>query len=141
MRKIKEPKNNNKVSRKDSDLNYPVFCFKYLTTNNKYNINFLKKSRDKQKAYGALFYKINELQTQKWEEIYMTNKEVGLETIKFNNINFNPNNLKLTQDTKVISIRFKRGKYRIIGIKSSKNKDVFHVIGFDFNYSAYNHGS
>lgn len=140
MNKIKSPRDNNKLSTTKNYLEYPVFCFKYLTTNNKYNIKYFNKFRDREKAYSALFYTIHELQKQSWEDIYNKNRKHGLETIPSNIVKFSPNGLKLTPDTKLISIRFNRDKYRLIGIKSEKNKDVLHVIGFDFNYSAYDHG-
>lgn len=138
-RKIKGPKDNNIVKEPGGKLNYPVLCFKYLTKNKKYTIQYFKNYRDKQKAYGALFYLINDMQNTTWKELFLRSKDRGLETIEMNELKFKPQ-LTLTPDTKVLVIRFKRQEYRMIGIKSERNKDVFHVFGFDFNYSAYDHG-
>lgn len=137
--KISEKKDDN-TFLSSSQLNYPVFCFKYLTTNNSYNINYFKKSTDKAKAYGALFYIINHLQGQTWLETMNKRKQIGFESIAYKTFNFKPNGYKLSKDDKLLVIRFKRGLYRMIGIKSDVNKDVFHVLGFDFDYSAYDHG-
>lgn len=138
-REIKGPKDNNIVKEPDGTLNYPVLCFKYLTKNKKYTIQYFKKSADKQKAYGALFHLINDMQNTTWNELFLRSKGRGLETIEMSELKFKPQ-LTLTPDTKVLVIRFRRQKYRMVGIKSDINKDVFHVFGFDFNYSAYDHG-
>ena len=48
--KISKEEDNNKVSIK-KDIDYPVFSFKHITTNKKYNINYFNKARDKAKWY------------------------------------------------------------------------------------------
>lgn len=136
-------KNSEKISIKEPEknLSYPVFCFKHLTTNNNYNIKFFKKARDKQKAYGAFFYLMDRMQSISWQEFIQLPKKVGMESISPNQINFTPKDYKITPDQKVICLRFKRQNYRAIGLKESINGvDVFHVIGFDFDYSSYDHG-
>lgn len=130
---IKEPGN--------KTITYPVLCFKYLTKNKKYNIKYFKKVREKQKAYGALFHLISRIQSNTWVDLLSKNKKIGFETISCNELNLQPNQYNLTPDTKIYVLRFARGKYRLLGVKSSENKDVLHIIGFDFDHSAYNHGS
>lgn len=82
-----------------------------------------------------------------WKDFMSLPKEIGMESIKSSELNFQPNDYGLTPDQKVVVIRFNRQKYRAIGIKeripgaSDKDcVDIFHVFGFDFDYSAYNHG-
>lgn len=131
--KIKEPEN--------ATLDYPVLCFKYLTTNNGYNVKYFNHFREKAKAYSALFYLISDIQSTSWKDLMLRGKTKGFESINSGELNFKPSNYKITPDEKVFILRFKRNNYRLIGVKSNKNKDVLHVIGFDFDYTAYNHGS
>lgn len=145
--KIKSKSNKISIEEPEKDISYPVFCFKHITTNKKYNINFFKKSKDKQRAYGALFYLIGEMQQMTWKDFMSLPKETGMESMKSSELKFNPNDYDLTPDQKVVVIRFNRQKYRVIGIKEripgasdKESVDIFHVFGFDFNYSAYDHG-
>lgn len=145
---IKSINDNNIITKSGSIVNYPIFSFKHITRNNKYNIKFFKKSKDKQKAYGALFYLIGEVQQMTWKDFMSLPKEKGMESMKSSELKFRPNDYNLTPDQKVVVIRFYRQKYRVIGIKEripgaseKEGVDIFHVFGFDFNYSAYNHGS
>ncbi|MDU5274412.1 MULTISPECIES: hypothetical protein [Peptoniphilus] len=144
---IKSINDNNIVTKSGSIVNYPIFSFKHITRNNKYNIKFFKKSKDKQRAYGALFYLIGEMQQMTWKDFIRLPKEKGMESMKSSELNFYPNDYNLTPDQKVVVIRFNRQKYRVIGIKEripgasdKEGIDIFHVFGFDFDYSAYDHG-
>ena len=134
--KISKEEDNNKVSIK-KDIDYPVFSFKHITTNKKYNINHFNKARDKAKAYGALFYIMDVFQNRSWLESMNLDKKNGFETISYKELNFNPKGFSLAKDDKLLIVRFKRGYYRMIGMKED---NIFHVFGFDFNYSAYDHG-
>lgn len=138
-RKLSKTTDVNKLKEPDKVESYPVFCFKHLTTNKKYNIEYFKKKnvREKSKAYGALFFLINDMQNSGWKDLFSRSKEIGFESIQSKQLKLQPKNLSLSPDSKVLCIRFKKQTYRMLGIK---NKDVFHVIGFDFDYSAYNHG-
>ena len=134
--KISKEEDNNKVSIK-KDIDYPVFSFKHITTNKKYNINYFNKPRDKAKAYGALFYIMDVFQNRSWLESMNLDKKNGFETISYKELKFNPKSFDLARDDKLLVVRFKRGDYRMIGMKED---NIFHVFGFDFNYSAYDHG-
>lgn len=134
--KISKEDDNNKVSIK-KDIDYPVFSFKHITTNKKYNINYFNKVRDKAKAYGALFYIMDVFQNRSWLESMNLDKKNGFETISYKELKFNPKSFDLARDDKLLIVRFKRDKYRMIGMKED---NIFHVFGFDFNYSAYDHG-
>ncbi len=139
-KKIKKRNDSNKVTHNNLLLKYPVFCFKYLTTNKEYNLEYFKNDKTgKLNAYEKLFEKISLMSSTNWVNFFNLNKRNGLETIEFKYLNFSSSYVA-SKDDKFISIRFdKKNDYRIIGIKSEKNKDVIHVLGFDFNHSAYNH--
>lgn len=133
---IYKKEDDNRISPK-LGIDYPVFSFKHITTNNTYNIKYFKKTREKAKAYGALFYTMDTLQNRSWLESMNLDKRKGFETIPYKALNFSPKNFTLTKDDKLLVVRFYRDKYRIIGMKED---NIFHVFGFDFNYSAYDHG-
>lgn len=122
--------------------NVPItFCFKHLTANKKYRIRDIRDCRERCQAYEKLFEKINEIQSCPWEEFGMRKKQQGLECIEFKQLNFSATNLtkELEKISKFISIRFCSGNYRIIAIKAPTCQ-VLHIIGFDLDFSAYDHG-
>lgn len=139
---IRDIHDNNSLSKnidyKNND-EYPIFAFQYITTNKNHNINYFKKRvRDKCKAYSSMFHKIDLMERTSWKELFNTDKYKGIESMNISQVKVRPNSLKqVSNDQKVLVVRFNREKYRMIGIKE---KNVFQVIGFDFNYKAYNHG-
>ena len=139
-KRVSKKPDNIKIKEPDKPLHYPVLCFKHLTKDKKFNIKYFRDDKEKLKAYGSFFYLVGSIQETDWLTLYQKSKASGLETIPSNQINFKPYNYKLTPDEKVIVFRFYHGKYRLIGVKSAKNKDVLHVLGFDFDHSAYDHG-
>ena len=62
------------------------------------------------------------------------------ETLSIENINFSPYDYETSKDQKVYVFRLNSQNWRMIGIKSEINTDVLHIIGFDFDFTAYNHG-
>lgn len=127
---------NNKIENE-----YYIFDFKYLTNNKAYNFKCFKNDKNnKLKTYENLINKIIEISNYSTKNFNLLSKEKGLETLYFYQLKFEPNGLNLSNDDKFISIRFNSNKYRIICIKSTNYKNVLHIIGFDFNHNAYNHG-
>lgn len=131
---------NPKLGKNKSKQEYVTFCFKHLTTNNTYRFKSISNYREKCKAFEELFKKIDEIQNTPWIDFGMRSRNSGYEMLRSNSVYFNPKNEEQIKSEKYISIRFAQNKYRIIAIKS-KNKPVLHIIGFDLNYNAYNHGS
>lgn len=141
MSKIKKSKKQNKF-KEISDiksLGYPVFCFKHLTNNKNFNFEYFKIIKEKTEAKGIILDKLIEIQNKTWFELHQMNKKVELETLSIEIINFEPNNYEFSKDQKVYVFRLNSQKWRMIGIKSGHNNDVLHIIGFDFNFSAYRH--
>lgn len=121
-----------------SKKDYPAICIKYLTNKKKYNFNYFKKNfRNKCEAYDELFKKIIQIQNMKWVEFANSGKSLGIEYIPIKILKIEIHE-DLKNYEKFISIRFKEQDYRILAIK---NNDYLHIIGFDLDYSAYNHGS
>lgn len=132
-----------KIILEKKEPEYISCSFRYLTTNKKYLISdhskFKKNNKEKLKCYEELFYKLKEMQSMPWSEFMLMPKNIGQETINYSQMNIEPNNLTITKDSKVHSIRFCNQNYRIIGYKDEK-LPILHIIGFDLDYSAYDHG-
>ena len=71
-------------------------------------------------------------------------KQNGLETLFYKS--FSPamqavfrNTQIISGDSKLIVFRFCKGKYRMICKPDNELQSILHVIGFDFNHSAYEH--
>lgn len=123
--------------------NHPVFCFKYITTNSRYNYGYFgKKQRvEKLNCIESLFSKIEEWTNGSWKEMFAKPKQTGIETIVYGDITFESkvcNNFSLAKDTKIIIMRYNSSNQRILGVKRDKCP-IFHIIGYDFDFSAYNH--
>lgn len=51
-----------------------------------------------------------------------------------------PPDKNISYDTKLYVFRF-GNDYRLIGYKSNRCRAALHIIGFDFDYSLYDHGN
>lgn len=133
-------KDNKKIEIKTFKIEeYPIFCFRHLTTNKNYSFEYLKNNKDIELAKVKILDKIIELQSKNWLELGLKNKTTGYETITYNQLNFSPFNIELYKDSKLIIFRINNQNWRLIGYKSDNFKGVLHIIGFDFYYSAYKH--
>ena len=121
--------------------------FQYITSDKKYNFNHFKKSNDRAKAYDEFIKCMQYLSEFSWEELgNLGKKQGGFETIEYNNFkssitNNLPSSKNITKDTKLYVFRFGHGKYRMICYKSNSCYAAMHLLGFDFDYSLYDHGS
>lgn len=118
---------------------YPIFCFKYLTANKKYNFKYFEKDLNLLKAKNIILDEVIKYQCKTWLEWGQENKKTGFETITSNQLNFSPAGIDLSNDTKLVVFRVNSQKWRLIGYRSDIFKGVLHIIGFDFNYTAYKH--
>lgn len=141
MAKIKKKIENKKINISSSNISkeYPIFCFKYLTTNKRYNFEHFSNVQEQLKNKSIILDETIRLQQKTWMEWGLENKKTGFESIYVNQLNFKPKNLNLSNDTKAIVFRINSQNWRIIRIRSEYFKSVLHVIGFDFDFSAYNH--
>lgn len=139
IRKKKRKNNNFSTLSEVQTLSYPVFCFKHLTTNKTYNFDYFKNPKDINEAKSIILDKLIETQSKTWLQLHQLDKRAGIETLSYGDIRVSANNYEILKDQNVYVFRLNSQKWRIIGIKSEINKDVLHIIGFDFNYSAYNH--
>ena len=128
---------------KQGKSKYPVFSFKYYDKANKQHsfVHFDKgKQRDKLPAYESLLDKLTQLSSTSMLELSGISKNTAFETLSYNQFNENLKNVfqrcELPPDSKLTVFRFCNQQYRII---CSSDDNIFYIIAFDFNYSAYKH--
>lgn len=141
MPKFKKKEENKKINFGGSPepKEYPIFCFKHLTSNKKYNFDYFGNDREQKEAKSLILDEILKLQKKSWAEWGLENKKTGYESLPITQINISPKDFITTNDIKVIVFRINSQRWRLLGIKSQHFKSVLHVIGFDFDYSAYKH--
>jgi len=120
-----------------------AFSFQYLTTAKKHSFDYFQKDvRKSHDNYKELYKKLQEISSVRWVSFLGRPKENGVEYIPVSNLQVRTNlpvDEKLTKDEKVISIRYGRQDYRIIG-KQRSGCSIFYILAFDFDFSAYPHG-
>lgn len=123
---------------------FPWFSFRSMTANSKYNLELLPAGTSRETTLLGLYARLQELSSQSWTYWTQQPKRIGLETLSYGDLSFEANSsASLSKDTTVYIFRFdthvgnKCG--RIIGYKNSPCA-VFHIIGYDIDFSAYPHG-
>jgi len=150
MSKLKPQKQTNVIRKKFigsagcvSDQ-HPWFSFRYMTRNSAYNLKSLPEGKAREQTLLKLYERLEELSGKEWLYWNSQPKKTGTETIEYSDLNFTAGNgAAITGDSKLYVFRFDThqgtGGGRIIGYKESPCA-VLHIIGFDLDYSAYNHG-
>lgn len=124
------------------------FSFQYITSDKHYNIEYLKKNRGgkENEIYFALLHSLQQYSQSTWNDLKLKRKQAGgYETIAYSEMkesiaNMLPKDKQISYDTKLYVFRF-GSNYRMICYKSNRCKAAMHILGFDFDYSLYNHGS
>jgi len=146
QRKIKKgekPKFSKNVSTENKGCpGCPAFSFQYLTTSKQYNLEYFKDKREKNEARGALIDRLIEISNIEWQTLHGLGKQNGVEVLRANLVDLKPkpSGYDLGKDENIIVMRFKKQDYRILGIRPSACATLY-IFAFDFNFSAYNHGS
>lgn len=149
MGRLKQKKQDNKIDGKANAAplccseQYPWFSFKDLTTNSSFNLDNLPAGKAREITLASLFERLNEISSKSWVYWHQNQKSLGLETMTYDNLYFSAHpDAVISKDTKVYIFRFDTylgfRKGRIIGYKKSPCS-VLHIIGFDINFSAYDH--
>lgn len=151
MSKIHKPQQNNKINKAINENRgcvseqFPWFSFRFMTANSHYSFdNFNGKDKNEtEKTLSGLYRKLEELSKKPWVYWMQQPKRIGLETINYEQLNFSPGaDADISKDTTMYVFRFDtyRGTNagRIIGYKISPCA-VFHIIGYDFDFTAYSH--
>lgn len=121
----------------------PAFSFLYLTTNKKNNFDYFKDKHEKAFALESMFKRLQEIgQKEHYYWLGLGKDQGGCEKIPYFRLHFSPANVTISQDEMVFIFRFalKRGSNagRIIAWKKDACP-ILYIIGFDFNYNAYDH--
>ncbi len=122
-----------------------LFEFGHITDKKDYSLNVLLNSDDR-KALQSYFELLSAISEATWEELKIRSKKIkgGYEMLEYSNFNTliaNKYNSNMSLDTKLLVFRFGKGDaYRMIGYKSHNCSRVIHVLGFDLDFSLYDHG-
>ena len=121
-----------------------LFEFGHITTLKGYSLNDLFELNDN-KALKSYFALIEAISKSTWVELQKRRKNTigGFEILQsscFNKKIANEYNTEMTNDIKLHVFRFGNGdKYRMVGYKSHNCSRTFHVLGFDLDFSLYDH--
>jgi hypothetical protein len=121
---------------------YPIFSFRYLTSNKNYSLAYFKKDGDGKGVAYALFEKLVESSSHKISELLCWNKERGFETVPHSHFyhRISIAARPLPHDTKLYVLRFNNQNSRLVCFKDLEFPNLFYIVAFDFNYSLYSHG-
>ena len=124
---------------------HPWFSFRYMTPNAAHSLKFLDSlsTNERERTLHGLISRIEEISSRPWLYWTANRKASGLETLSVQSLRFPLNrDVNLTKDATLYVFRFSTyqgvGKGRIIGFKSAPCA-VYHVLGYDFNFTAYQH--
>lgn len=121
-------------------FNYPSFSFEFLTKQSEFNFDYFKNdSQSENEAKAALIDKFLLLSSEDWMSLEHLNKRTGFELLPTKEIKINLNHLPFEKPQKLFVFRFDKQRFRLIGFKRNNNP-VLYILGFDFDYDAYNHG-
>lgn len=119
------------------------FSLEWMTRNKSYSFSGFDRKRmcDELTARQALSELLALLSRSTWSEVLARRREElgGTEQIRYSELAFEADAVELLRDTRALSFRFGSGKYRALGIKMP-NDNRLYLIGYDFDYSAYDHG-
>lgn len=119
-----------------------AFSFAHVTEKKNYNFSHFKSDvRKENEARRGLDELMQELSRHTLLELRERGKESfgGFEKLPRASIHFHPS-WNLPEDENVWIFRFQSSDYRMLCVKDKK-REVLYIIGFDFDFSAYDHGS
>lgn len=142
--KIKSKQNNADNSTLCFSERFPWFSFRSMTMTADYNLRSLQNGSMRELTLAGLYKRLQELSSKPWIYWMQQPKHSGLETLSYGDLNFTAGpSANLSKDTTIFVFRFDTyqgtGKGRILGYKNSPCS-VFHIIGYDLDFSAYKHG-
>lgn len=151
-KRLKVQKNKPRLNRKNEEEIYSdviSFAFCSLTKNKdkKYGLTRMKEVHKTDKSVHDKFMRLlTEISAIGWLEISNRGKKQlgGAETIEVSQLKHNiTDNLRheVQKDTRVHVFRFGNGDaYRMIAYRPKYNSNILYILGFDFDYTLYDHG-
>lgn len=134
-KKIKPPKIETTVSinNKKSEINYPIFCFKYFSKKSleKCSINQMK----------SFFDRLQRLSELGWHEISKSGRHnYGFEYLPKDQIKYALPSFITPDVEKVMVFRYNNTNHPFIAHRSSINSNVLHVLLIEANFGdIYDH--
>lgn len=125
--------------------NYINFTYKFLTDDKDYTFDKLKNIDRKENviARQGLDELLYELSRCRWVDILGRSKYQlgGFETMPAGDVSESVvKKCGLKAGAKLLSFRFCGDRYRLLGYKFT-NSNTLYILGLDFRFSAYDHGS
>lgn len=119
------------------------FCFQHITTKKKYSMEYMSSKKADKSIYKDFVNFLSRISKSSWKELKTKGKvNGGYETLELGTLHNDISDsyeIKLTGDTKLIVFRFGGNKYRVIGYKNKSCTPNFNILGFDFDFSLYDH--
>ena len=122
-----------------------LFSFKHISNKDDYNFRFFEKNKKNSEIVNAIIAfteKIRVLSNDTWEVLNNLKRESGIEYIpvsEFKEYFINSLNIPLTDDDKLISVRFNGQNIRFIMRRGTKCSRVAHILGIDYDMKLYKH--
>lgn len=147
LKKLKPPhiKNQEHHSECNVSRDSVYFSFCYITDKRKFNLSYFDSQNSN--ASKKLIKTIETISQFTWTDLGKKGrKNGGFEMLPLSSLNADitdrlEESLKenTSSDTKLHVFRF--GDYRLVGLKTGHCRATLHILGFDWDFSLYDHGS
>lgn len=151
---MKKPKEQGSIKKFPQNLEESTSCynltgclavsFAHLTNSNDHNYEYFGSDKTNElKSRKDLVKLLEEITSNNWVVLGQRNKyqKGGFEKMSWSDFSgFSAKNITIPADQNIYVFRFNQQNDRVFGFKNSKCC-TFHIIGFDFNFSAYDHGN
>ena len=124
-----------------------IFSFKHITNNQVYGLKYIEKAdiRNANGIYRQLLERLSELSQTNIENVNRLGKIRGCEYLRYKSFSERVqdvlSNIPIIQkDSKLAVFRFGQSDCRLICKPDIKHTNLMHIVAFDFNYKAYDHG-
>lgn len=122
-----------------------VFSFHHLSKDPKYNFRYfdkMKKNTETTNAIVSFVDKIAEFSKLTWEQLQNMPRKSGYEHLPVDQLEksfINSLDIPLTNDDKLLSVRFNGQNSRFIMKRGTKCSRVAHILGIDYDLNLYQH--
>ncbi len=147
MKSVKNIKNQNgpTISKERSNAAPIRFSFQYFTDKKDYTFHVLKTREQAEYALDFMD-KLREWSKLTMLDLMMRDKRTGIESIPVKELSESlQNHMKecpiISEDSKIFVLRFNQQKARMLCKPDLQHSFILHVLAFDLNFTAYNHGN
>ncbi len=128
-------------------LTHIVFSLRYLTESKNFGLEYFGKDlRKSHEAYVAFVSRMRELCQVDIVTAQMSGNIFGSEHIPYKMLSKSMQSVCdsveiISKDSDLTVFRFYQNNYRLLCKADLNHGNLLHIVAFDFDYSAYNHGS